>query len=234
MQIFQYVLMKNGTYWLLDEEGKKVYFSDLETFESALTKCGIDINNIENTSSSSKTIIDIDKFITELSYSSTSTVHNSNYGGDGYRSDNYFFNNDLTKNSFSITNEGNDTRYSITVTNERRAQGIYAYPITLEILVTNDNILKEIKINCIPPNMKASGIFECAAEVEDALGYTLINARNYQIVDKVKKELKLENYISSNEEVIKKNQSITVYDENENKTITFTIGENNLEYKMIF
>lgn len=30
---------ENGTYWLLDSEGKKVYFSNLETFESALEKC---------------------------------------------------------------------------------------------------------------------------------------------------------------------------------------------------
>lgn len=35
----------NGTYWLLDENGKKVYFSDLETFESALEKCKITTEN---------------------------------------------------------------------------------------------------------------------------------------------------------------------------------------------
>lgn len=54
MQIFQYVLMKNGTYWLLDEEGKKVYFSNLETFESALKKCNISIEDTQSTKDNTK------------------------------------------------------------------------------------------------------------------------------------------------------------------------------------
>lgn len=41
----------NGTYWLLDNEGKKIYFSDLETFESALEKCNITSESTENTES---------------------------------------------------------------------------------------------------------------------------------------------------------------------------------------
>lgn len=178
-----------------------------------------------------KTIIDIDKFIKELSYSSMSTVHNSNYGGDGYRSDNGFFNSDLTKSSFEVKNNGNETTYTITTKNKDSSNE----PITLEIVVTDNNVLKEIKLSCTSTSMKVENIMLCAKEVEDALGYTLINARNYQIADKVEKELKLENYVSGeNGKVIEKNQSVTIEDENENKTVMFTIGENSLEYKMIF
>lgn len=214
----------NGTYWLLDENGKKVYFSSLETFESALEKCN---EGEEKT----KTVIDIDKFIKELGYSSMSTVHNSNYGGDGYRSDNGFFNSDLSKNSFEIKTNGNETIYTTTSKNQSSSNE----PITLEIVVTDNNILKEIKLSGTSTSMKINNIMLCAKEVEDALGYTLINARNYQIVDKVEKELKLENYVSGeNGKVIQKNQSVTMEDENENKTVTFTIGENSFEYKMVF
>ena len=36
-------------YWLLDENGKKVYFTDLSSFEEALKECNIDVNSIGNT-----------------------------------------------------------------------------------------------------------------------------------------------------------------------------------------
>lgn len=63
------IICTDGTdYWLLDENGKKVYFYDLESFEQAKEKCGLDtekvestdeeesnINNEETTSSSSET-----------------------------------------------------------------------------------------------------------------------------------------------------------------------------------
>ena len=214
----------DGNYWLLDDDGKKIYFSDLETFESALQIYKESIGE-------SKPTLDIDRFIKELSYSSMSTVHNSNYGGDGYRSDNGFFNNDLTKSSFNISTEGNEIKYTV-ISNNSQASDV---PMTLEIITTDSNALKEIKISCPSSNMKVYRILLCAQEVEDALGYTLINARNYEIVNKVEKELKLENYISGEDDtVIQKNQSVTVEDEKENKKITFTIGENSFEYKMTF
>lgn len=41
------IVCTDGTdYWLLDETGNKVYFTDLTSFESALLECNIDVNNI--------------------------------------------------------------------------------------------------------------------------------------------------------------------------------------------
>ena len=41
------IVCTDGTdYWLLDETGNKVYFTDLASFESALLECNIDVNNI--------------------------------------------------------------------------------------------------------------------------------------------------------------------------------------------
>ena len=37
-------------YWLLDETGDKVYFTDLTSFEEALKECNINVNSIGNTS----------------------------------------------------------------------------------------------------------------------------------------------------------------------------------------
>lgn len=43
------IVCTDGTdYWLLDENGKKVYFKDLESFEKALKECNIDVNSIGN------------------------------------------------------------------------------------------------------------------------------------------------------------------------------------------
>lgn len=43
------IICTDGTdYWLLDENGKKVYFTDLESFEQAKEKCGLGKEVIEN------------------------------------------------------------------------------------------------------------------------------------------------------------------------------------------
>lgn len=53
------IVCTDGTdYWLLDENGKKVYFTDLASFEEALKECNIDVSSVgsyttENTNSSS-------------------------------------------------------------------------------------------------------------------------------------------------------------------------------------
>ena len=45
------IVCTDGTdYWLLDETGDKVYFTDLTSFEEALKECNIDVNSIGNTS----------------------------------------------------------------------------------------------------------------------------------------------------------------------------------------
>lgn len=41
----------NNEYWLLDEDGKKMYFTDMESFENALTKCPTKQNILNNNSS---------------------------------------------------------------------------------------------------------------------------------------------------------------------------------------
>lgn len=44
------IICSDGTdYWLLDETGDKVYFTDLTSFEEALKECNIDVNSIGNT-----------------------------------------------------------------------------------------------------------------------------------------------------------------------------------------
>lgn len=53
------IICTDGTdYWLLDETGDKVYFTDLNSFEEALEQCNIDVSSVgssttENTNSSS-------------------------------------------------------------------------------------------------------------------------------------------------------------------------------------
>lgn len=72
----------NETYWLLDKDGKKVYFSDLETFESALEKCNITSEEIKNTESS------INNKQNDSSNNYTSSSNNSNVSNESSNSSN--------------------------------------------------------------------------------------------------------------------------------------------------
>ena len=231
------IICTDGTdYWLLDESGDKVYFTDLNSFEEALAQCNIDVNNT-NTGSSSETKIDINRFVKELSYGSTSTVNNGDYPGDGYRTDYFYYDEDLTLDDFTKTEEGNNVTYSITTTKTRSVN--YGFPITLAITITKDNMLKEIKITAKPKEWEANEILQCSKEVEAALGYAVYNqtdSKSIKIVDNIKDELISNNYIESkgNYKINVTNKTVTKKDATQNKTVTFTIGTDTLTYDEIF
>lgn len=174
--------------------------------------------------------IDIDKFIKELSYKSLSTVQNANYGGDGYRYDSSFYNEGLNKESFEITNIGDKITYTL----KTNGNSSYKYPFILTIVTTNDNILSEISITCQPQKLNTKGILDCAAEVEDALGYTLYNKRNSSITETVKSNLINLGYIDSNSNAISQNVETTIDNQAYGKNIVFKIGTDTLIYDMIF
>lgn len=74
------IVCTDGTdYWLLDENGKKVYFTDLASFEEALKECNIDVNSIGNTTNNKNN--NINNNTTNVSKSS-STTSKSNYNGN--------------------------------------------------------------------------------------------------------------------------------------------------------
>ncbi len=221
-------------YWLLNENGNKVYFTDLNSFEEALEECNIDVNNIGNSTS---TKIDMEQFVKELSYSSMSTVYNENYAGDGYRADYSFYNEDLTLNDFTKTETGNNITYSITTT--EREYDDYDFPITLSITITSDNVLKEIKITAQPKEWEAEEIFLCAEEVEAALGYTIYNRNTSEstaIIKEIKEDMVSYNYMEGiyKYQLYTTNKTITKTDTKYNKTVTFTIGTDTLTYAMTF
>lgn len=228
------IVCTDGTdYWLLDETGNKVYFTDLTSFESALLECNIDVNNI---GSSTSTKIDMEQFVRELSYGSTSTVNNVNYAGDGYRADYFYYDEDLTLDDFTKTEEGDNVTYSITTT--KRRGNDYGFPIILSIIVTRDNILKEIKITAQPKEWEAKEIFNCAEEVEAALGYTLYNqytSVSTEIIKDIKEDMVSYNYMEgSYYKLSVTNKTVTKEDTTHNKTVTFTIGTDTLTYDMVF
>lgn len=121
---------------------------------------------------------DINKFIKELSYKSLSTVNDGIHGGDGYRYDYEFYNSDLSINKFNVTNDGSTKLYTL----ETNGNESNNYKFILNIELKDDNKLNQIKITSYPPTPQAKGILNCAMEVEEALGYTLWNSRNYQNV----------------------------------------------------
>lgn len=173
-------------YWLLDKAGKKIYFHDLDSFDSALVK-----TYTSESTSTSNIKIDIEKFVKELSYKSMSTVHDKIHGGDGYRYDYNFYNEDLTLNDFTKTNSNNEVIYTL----ETNGNDDNNYKFILSVTVTNDNTLKEVKITCTPPTPQAKGILNCAMEVEEALGYTIFNKRNNKIVTQLEDLLKSKKFI---------------------------------------
>lgn len=228
------IVCTDGTdYWLLDETGNKVYFTDLTSFESALLECNIDVNNI---GSSTSTKIDMEQFVRELSYGSTSTVNNVNYARDGYRADYFYYDEDLTLDDFTKTEEGNNITYSITTTKTRSIN--YDFPMTLSITITKDNILKEIKITAQPKEWEAKEIFNCAEEVEAALGYTLYNqytSVSTEIIKDIKEDMVSYDYMEgSYYKLSVTNKTVTKEDTTHNKTVTFTIGTDTLTYDMVF
>ena len=221
-------------YWLLDETGDKVYFTDLTSFEEALKECNINVNDIKN---SNKTKIDMEKFVKELSYGSTSTVNNANYPGDGYRIDYFYYDEDLTLDDFSKTQEGDNITYSLTTTKTRSVN--YNFPITLDIIVGKNDELKEIKIIAKPNEWKAKEILGCSSEVETALGYTIYNqytSESDEIVKAIKEDMISYDYIESIGEykINVTNKTITKEDTKHNRTITFTIGTDTLTYDIVF
>lgn len=230
------IICTDGTdYWLLDETGDKVYFTDLASFEKALEQCNIDVNNI-SIGSLASTKIDMEQFVKELSYSSLSTVNNVNYAGDGYRADYSYYDEDLTLDDFTKTEEGNNITYSITTTKTRSVN--YDFPITLSITITKDNILKEIRITAQPKDWEAKEIFNCAEEVEAALGYTLYNqytSVSTEIIKDIKEDMVSYNYMEgSYYKLSVTNKTVTKEDTTHNKTVTFTIGTDTLTYDMVF
>lgn len=151
----------------------------------------------ENTITTSKQNVDIkldiDKFIKELSYKSMSTVHDGIHGGDGYRQDYEFYNSDLSINNFKVTTQNNEKKYVL----ETNGNTEHKYKFVLTIILGQDNKLHEINITCNPPTLQAEGILNCALEVEEALGYTVFNKRNYQNEEQLEKTLKSKGYIET-------------------------------------
>lgn len=221
-------------YWLLDETGDKVYFTDLTSFEEALKECNINVNDIKN---SNKTKIDMEKFVKELSYGSTSTVNNANYPGDGYRIDYFYYDEDLTLDDFTKTQEGDNITYSLTTTKTRSVN--YNFPITLDIIVGKNDELKEIKIIAKPNEWKAKEILGCSSEVETALGYAIYNqytSESDEIVKAIKEDMISYDYMENIGEykINVTNKTITKEDTKHNRTITFTIGTDTLTYDIVF
>lgn len=173
-------------YWLLDKAGKKIYFHDLDSFDSALVK-----SYTSESTSTNNIKIDIEKFVKELSYKSMSTVHDNIHGGDGYRYDYNFYNEDLTLNDFTKTSSNNEVIYRL----ETNGNDDNNYKFILTVTVNKDNTLKQVEITCTPPTPQAKGILNCAMEVEEALGYTIFNKRNNKIVTQLEDLLKSKKFI---------------------------------------
>lgn len=215
-----YICTDGTNYWLLDINGGKLYFNDITTFEYALKA-------VEN-SFNSGVEFNLNKFITELSYSSLSTVHDSNYGGDGYRSDFNFYNEELTLSDFNATEDENFKIYTLNT----NGTSSHNYPFLLEIKLSKQNKLKEINIQVTHEDV--SGILLCAEEIEDALGYTLINSRNYSIVDKIKKNLISQGAITDKGKILKNEIYTQAYDDKVQKTSSVSVSNTNITYKMKF
>lgn len=214
-------------YWLLDKEGKKVYFYDLSSFEIALEKCsqyvqGTKEENIE---------FDLDKFITELGYTEgTSTVYDGVHGGDGYRQDSGFFNN-ISRQNFKVEQSGQSTIYSMVTTENNR--GLGNYPIYLEIEVENNKYIKYIAIGCMPEKLNINGIQYCAREVLDAIGYTMYNKPIYRIIDPIESILLNKNLVAKNGDVLVRDFSESINTEYIT-TITFGVSGGFIGYLFEF
>ena len=110
--------------------------------------------------------------------------------------------------------------------------------MTLSITITKDNILKEIKITAQPKEWEAKEIFNCAEEVEAALGYTLYNqytSVSTEIIKDIKEDMVSYDYMEgSYYKLSVTNKTVTKEDTTHNKTVTFTIGTDTLTYDMVF
>lgn len=90
------IVCTDGTdYWLLDETGNKVYFTDLASFEYALKQCNTDINSIQNPTTSD----------------TNSNSNKSNSSNDSKS------NSSNTNNSTSNSNKNVTYKYTFTVNN---------------------------------------------------------------------------------------------------------------------
>lgn len=219
-----YICTDGEQYWLLDSEGKKVYFDSIQSFDEIIT-------NIEEANNTTIKF-NIEKFIEELSYKSLSTVRDGVHGGDGYRSDYQFYNQGLTIDNFEINQNSNQVEYKL-ITN-----GNYQYhsQIILTIITTENGYLDEIKMTCNPVDKKAGIIIDCAMEVEDALGYTLFNLRNGDNIEKITNNLISKGCIDNKSKNLLKNTDIqeeAVNKENGEKSV-FEYKNGVLSYTISF
>lgn len=175
---------------------------------------------------------DINKFIKELSYKSLSTVNDGIHGGDGYRYDYEFYNSDLSINKFNVTNDGSTKLYTL----ETNGNESNNYKFILNIELKDDNKLNQIKITSYPPTPQAKGILNCAMEVEEALGYTLWNSRNYQNVTQLEENLKGKDYIEQQGNYAIQTTNIIQQIENEKteERIVFEYANNEVSYTINF
>lgn len=212
-----------GTYLYVKEETK-----DTSENTNILSEKDSDIELQEN----ANVKLDVNKFIQELGYKSLSTVNDGIHGGDGYRYDFEFYNSSLSINDFKVTNSNGIKNY-VLETNGNKSNN---YKFILTIKLSNDNVLNEINITCFPPTPQAKGILNCAMEVEDALGYTLFNSRNYKNVQQLESNLKADGYIESTGNYNILTNSIVQQVENEQTggKIIFEYINNKLSYTIIF
>lgn len=212
-----------GTYLYVKEEIK-----DTSENTNILSEEDSDIELQEN----ANVKLDVNKFIQELGYKSLSTVNDGIHGGDGYRYDFEFYNSGLSINDFKVTNSNGIKNY-VLETNGNKSNN---YKLILTIKLSNDNVLNEINITCFPPNPQAKGILNCAMEVEDALGYTLFNSRNYKTVQQLESNLKADGYIESTGNYNILTNSIVQQIENEQtgEKIIFEYINNKLSYTISF
>lgn len=201
-------------------ENKEHTDLDNETFNDT------EIAEYNENTNTVNTKIDIDRFIKELSYSSMSTVHNNDYGGDGYRTDYNFYTSELTKSDFNIKNEGNTTIYTLNTDGNSSCN----YSFTLEITIMDKDILQEIKISCRPTTLNVREILNCAEEVEDALGYTLYNKRINVSAYNVSTALREQNIIDSKSNVIVTDKKITIDNQKYGQDVIFEIENNTISY----
>ena len=113
----------NDSYWLLDKEGKKIYFQDLDSFEKAFEQSGLEMQSIgEDTNNNSREVLnnsdnssnsisnnysnDSDSTVNNNYSQETSSQQDSNYANNSNQMPSNWNTNVLIPNEFKVSYNG--------------------------------------------------------------------------------------------------------------------------------